>query len=128
MKMEEKKRDFWIGDNHTYLDADNILNAIIAGEWNENTAIAVREAALKFINMVDGKVDFLVDLDKAGKQSPETRKGARKLIEHEKIGKVAIFGLHPVARVLASFIMGVTKKEDMRFFKTKEEALAWLKE
>jgi hypothetical protein len=30
--------------------------------------------------------------------------------------------------VLASFVMGVTKKEEVYFFKTKEEALAWLKE
>jgi len=29
---------------------------------------------------------------------------------------------------MASFFMGASKKKDMRFFKTKEEALAWLKE
>jgi len=48
--------------------------------------------------------------------------------EYEKTGKVAVFGLHPVARVIASFVMGVSKNKDMRFFKAKEEALAWLKE
>ena len=50
------------------------------------------------------------------------------MLENEKIGKVALFGLHPVARVIAAFIMGITRKKDMRFFKSKEEALAWLKE
>jgi len=29
--------------------------------------------------------------------------------------------------VLASFLIGNTKKKDIAFFKTKEEALAWLK-
>ena len=48
--------------------------------------------------------------------------------EDEKLVKIAIFGLNPVARVIASFIMGVAKKKDQRFFKTKEEALAWLKQ
>ena len=48
--------------------------------------------------------------------------------ELEKIGKIAMFGMHPVARVVASFVMGVTNKEDMRFFKSKEDALLWLKE
>ena len=52
----------------------------------------------------------------------------QEAFEDEKIGKVALFGLHPVARVIASFVMGVTKKEDMRFFRTKEEALAWIKD
>ena len=34
--------------------------------------------------------------------------------------------MHPVARVLASFVMTITKKNEIDFFKTKEEALAWL--
>jgi len=50
------------------------------------------------------------------------------MLEHERTGKVALFGLNPVARVIASFVMGVTRKKDMRFFKTREEALAWLRE
>jgi hypothetical protein len=52
----------------------------------------------------------------------------KEIIENERTDRIAIFGLHPVARVIASFIMGVTKKKEMRFFKTKEEALRWLKE
>jgi hypothetical protein len=30
-------------------------------------------------------------------------------------------------RVLASFFMGLSKNKNMRFFKAKEEALAWFK-
>ena len=71
---------------------------------------------------------MLIDITKAKKQSPEARMTWKELSEHEKIEKIALFGLHPVARVLASFIIGQSKKKDMRFFKTKEEALAWLKE
>ncbi|MBE3122383.1 MAG: STAS/SEC14 domain-containing protein [Thermoplasmata archaeon] len=80
------------------------------------------------MNMVKGKVNILVDLNQFGKASPESRKIFKEISEYEKTGKVAIFGTHPVARVLASFVMGITKKKDMRFFKTKEEAYAWLKE
>ncbi len=50
------------------------------------------------------------------------------MLEDKIFGKVALFGLHPVARVVASFFMGATKKKDMRFYKTRGEALAWLKE
>jgi hypothetical protein len=52
------------------------------------------------------------------------REAAEKVFK----GKMAYFGMHPVARVIASFMMGVTRKQNMRFFKTREEALAWLKE
>ncbi len=78
--------------------------------------------------IVEGEMDVLIDANKVCKPSRKTRERIRKNFEGEGIGKVAIFGMHPVARVLASFIMGVTKKEDMRFLKTKEDALVWLKE
>jgi hypothetical protein len=48
--------------------------------------------------------------------------------EDTKTGKTAFFGMHPVARVIASFVMGVSPNKMMRFFKTKEDALIWLRE
>jgi len=46
--------------------------------------------------------------------------------QNEKIRKIAIWGLSPVARVIASFVMGISKK-DIRFFNSEEKALSWLK-
>jgi len=126
--IEEKNREIWVGENRLYLGEDNILYITNIGEIDEKTAIAMGEAVLKLVNMVEGKVCTLTDLNKAGKTSPEARKVFKELAEHEKQGKNAFFGIHPVAGVLASFFMGITKKKDMRFFKTKEEALVWLKE
>ena len=126
--MENKDRKIWVGENWAYLGEDNITYFVLVGEHDENIAIACGEAFLKLINMVEGKVNALGDINKTGKQSPEARKIWKKISENEKVGKLALIGMHPVARVLASFIIGTTKKKDMRFFKTKEEALAWLKE
>ena len=126
--INEKEREIWVGENRYYLGEDNILYITPVGEFDEEIALAVKEVMLKFFNMVEGKTNLLVDLNKAGKHSSEARKIVKEFTEHEKAGKVAVFGLHPVARVLASFIMGISQKKDMRFFKTKEEALAWLKE
>ena len=134
--MEEKlveikqvsEREIWVGESRLYLGEDNILYINIVGEVDEKTAIAIKEADLKFKNIVEEKFDVLADLNRTGKPSIEARSIWRKMAEHEKSGKIAMFGMHPVARVIASFIMGVTKKKDMRFFKTKEDALAWLKE
>ena len=91
-------------------------------------AIKFDEATLKLMNMVEGKVNLFIDLSRTGLATSESRKIGKRRFELEKIGKVAMFGMHPVARVLASFVMGVTKKEDMRFFKSKDKALSWLKE
>ena len=85
------------------------------------------DACLKLANMVDGKVNCLVDLNSAGKPSVEARKVGMEGFRNKKFGKIALIGSHPVAKVLAFFVMGVIKKKDMRFFKTKEEALKWLK-
>lgn len=64
----------------------------------------------------------------AGKEASEARKIFKEISENNKVEKISMIGLHPVARVLASFIMGISRNKNMRIFKTKEEALAWLKE
>ena len=126
--MEEKDRETWVGGNRIYLGEDNVLCVTIFGEVDEKIEIGINEACLKLVNMVEGRVNTLIDLNKAGKSSPEARKRQREMSEHEKTGKLALFGLHPVARVVASFLMGISQKKDVRFFKTREEALAWFKE
>ena len=134
--MEEKpieikqvsEREIRVGENILYLRENNILDITNVGEIDEKTAIAMKEALLKLMNMVEGKVHALTDLNKAGKTTPQARNIFRGLAEHEKAGKVAQVGMHPVARVLGAFVMGVSKKKDFRFFKTREQALVWLKQ
>ena len=122
------EREIWVGENKYCLGEDDMLYITPAGNFDETTALEVKEVMLKFFDMVEGKVNLLIDLNKAGKHSSQARKIVKEFAEHGKVGKAAVFGLHPVAKVLASFIMGASQKGDMRFFTTKEEALAWLKE
>ena len=131
---EEEVRAVWkgvrevlVGHERLRLGEDNILYITSEGEIKKEEATAVRDAMLKFFNMAEGRIDLLIDLNKGGKQTPEARDTWKQLSENEKTGKIAIFGMHPVARIIASFVIGVTKKKDMLFFKTREEALAWLK-
>ena len=122
------EREIWIEKNRFYLGEDNIFYMTIVHEQDEGIALAMRDTFFTLLRMVEGKVNIFTDSNKGGKASPEARRIFKEMMENEKVGKIAIFGLHPVSRMLASFIMGVIKKEDMCFFKTKEEALAWLKE
>ena len=134
--MEEKsvevkqvsEREIWIGEHRLYLGEDNILYVTSVGEIDDEIAVGFKEAILKLGNMVEGKMNVINDLNKGGKTSPGARKLFKGLSEYQKLGKVALWGLHPVARVLGAFAMGISKKKDFRFFKTKEEALAWLKQ
>lgn len=126
--MGVKRGVIWIGESSVYLGDDNIIYATPIGDIDEKTAIEFVDNILKFADMVDGKVNSLIGLDKAGKPSIKARKIGEDALKHEKVGKLAFYGLHPVSKMLASFAMGIIKKKDMRFFKTKEEALAWLKE
>ena len=136
VKIEEKpveikqvsEREIWVGENRIYLGEDNILYVTVVGDIDDKMAIAIKEADLKFKNTVEEEFDVLGDLNKSGKHSPEARKIWKEMTEDDKTGKVAICGMHPVARIIASFVMGVSRKKDMRFFKTREEALSWLRE
>jgi len=124
--VEEKETEAWIGKSRMVL-SDDILFVQGVGDIDDEMALEIKDTANKFLDMVDGKLNILMDMDKAGKPSPKARKSYMELSEDERIGKVALYGIHPVAKVLASFVIGVTKKKEVRFFSSKEEALAWLK-
>ena len=129
-KVEIKQisdREFLIGESKYYLGEDDILYVTQIGDIDEIIIVKYKETIFKLMNLVEGKVDAIIDLNKTRKQSPTARKAWKELNENKKVGKVALYGLHPVSRVIASFVIGVSQKKDMQFFKTKEEALKWIK-
>ena len=125
---DENNREIWVDQNRLYLGEDNILYETVVGDVDEKIAIAIRDVSIKMRSYVEGKTKILIDLTKAGRPTAGARRIGQGLIAHEGIGKIALFGKNSTARVIASFVMGASKKKDMRFFKTKKEALTWLKE
>ena len=124
--MDESIETIW--EDSVYLRDRSILHIVAKEETDDATADMAMELAEEVRKKVDGKLKILIDLNSAKKQSPHARDVWRKLNDHETTGKVAMFGVHPVARVLASFVIGITKKKNHRFFKTEQEALLWLRE
>ena len=120
-------KELVIGKNRSILLNDNIIFVIAIGEQTDEIAGLHEKGIAKLKEHIKGEVSFLIDLNLAGKSTPGARKIWNKLSENKDTNKVALYGLHPVARVLASFVMTITKKNEIDFFKTKEEALAWLK-
>ena len=126
--MNEEDREIRVGENRFYLGEDEIMYVELAGEYEVEDALTLRDAYLKLLRTVEGKVNILVDNSKSGKPSQEARKIFAEMIEHELCGKIAVFGLNPVARVIASFVFGNSKNKNTQIFKTKDEALPWLNE
>jgi hypothetical protein len=116
------------GANEITLMEGNILFCIAKGIQTDQMAMAQKEINRKFSQMVNGKVNFLIDLNECGKNSPLARKIWKEETDDEGTNKVALYGIHPVARVVAIFVMKVVSKNNIQFFTNREEALKWIKQ
>ncbi len=127
--MVDTDRTAQVGENTIYLNEEDMFFLTIVGEIDDKIAVdfikALEELEVKFEKR---KRNLFIDNNNAGKITSKARKIFHELDNRETTGKVAVFGLHPVARVLASFYMGVSRNKKMRFFTTKEDALDWLRE
>jgi hypothetical protein len=125
--MVYQLKEISVGKSKLFLRDDDILTIVVVGDINATIAEGICEAARKLKEgiRISDDAKILVDNTLSGKQSPE----ARRIFEFQtKEGQdtVAIFGLHPVARVLASFFIKTFSKGKSRFFSSQEEAVNWL--
>jgi len=124
--MEGKNNEIWTGENRFHLGEDGIMYVELVGEYDLQETLALKNAFLKLLRLAEGKVNILVDNSSSKKPSKEGRKVLAEMIEDKQCGKIAVLGLNPVSRLIASFVLGNSK--NTHIFKTKEEALVWLKE
>ena len=113
------EREISVGENRFYLGEDNILYGTVGGEVDDEVGIALVETINKLKKIVEGKMDVLIDANRASKPSQKTKERIRKNFEGEGIGKVAIFGMNPVVRVYSIFCYGYHEKGRFSFFQVK---------
>ena len=113
-------------EQHIFYVEDNILHIISNGDTDEKTAIRIKKVILKFFG-ARSKTNIFVDMNNFGKITPEARRIAKEVMNDEKTGYIAFVGNHPVARVIAEFLMLISGNKKSRFFSNPEEALQWLK-
>jgi hypothetical protein len=118
--------EFTIGENRISLLDNSTIYIEAIGEQTDEHAREISKLYKKIYSDVQGKLKQLVNLNHSGKSSPKARQVYEEMNNHERTYKVAVFGIHPVARVLAAFVTGLTRKKNIEFFSNKEDALEWL--
>ncbi len=126
--VKEITKEYWVGKNRMYLKDDGIIYIDADGDIDKDLALKQIEIALQIHRVIQKKINLFIDLSNAGKQSPEARVLWREINQRAEINKIAYYGLNFISRIVASFIMGKLKKSNIRFFKSKSEAVQWLKE
>jgi hypothetical protein len=115
------------GANEIKLMEGNILFCKAKGIQTDQMALAQKGINKQFSQLVKGKINYLIDLNECGKNTPLARKIWKEETDDEGTNKVALFGLHPVARVVATFVMQIASRNNIKFFTNMEEALRWIK-
>jgi hypothetical protein len=125
---ELSKTEFWIGPTQVKVINGNLVNIKAVGPQNYDTAMAHVAIFNQIYNEAKRPIMFLVDLNHAGKNSAEARKVWKDISENQNTYKVGLVGIHPVARVIAGFVMIISASSKMQFFSTPEKALRWIYE
>jgi len=98
-------------------------------EWLEEDAIRFKKELFEILDKTEGKAKILGDASGAGfGPTFKARKIYTEIIKSPKIGKAAIFGLNRSNKVIVSFLLKASGKNDLKVFSNEEEALKWLKE
>ena len=120
------EKEFCLGENKIIMLNDTTLYVQVVGEQTDEAAEILKAKYPEVFSLFPGKIKHLIDLNRSGKSTPAARRVYKELNDHVLTEKVAVFGMSPLSRILASFVMGLSTKKNIRFFPTKEEALSWL--
>jgi len=112
--------------NKCWLESD-IVHYNIVAPVDEEEGLRLYNCGRKAIENGDATL-IAIDLQESPRQfSSGARKVWVQLLQNPKVHKTAIFGGSVFVRTVASFVIAAAGRKNIRFFLTKKEALAWLK-
>lgn len=106
---------------------DNIVNFSIRAAINPEEALRLSTVGRDLIESCAAAY-ILIDLHQSTEFSSSARKIWAEFLKNDKIKRAAIFGGNVFIKTIATFVIAATGKKNVRFFNTKEEARAWIKE
>lgn len=112
------------------MDDDGILWIVIEGDFDEQAAEASTREMEPFLTAATEAqpLRMLSDVRKAGKLSSKARRTIAAGGQDPRTGRNAVLGVSRYARVLVGFLSKASGQDNIRFFDSEAEALAWLKE
>lgn len=126
--LQVGENEYHIGKSRTVFIDKKIIHVAPEGEITTEMALKHVELDSKLLQIAEGQVNYLINLNKSGKNSLAANEMFKNLCHHPKVNKIAIYGLNPVARVIAAFVIGLDPNKKQQFFKTEEQARNWLSE
>jgi len=109
---------------------ENLFTVAINGLWTEEDAKTL-DVELKQMLPATGKRQAVIDMDKGIRyEGTEARRlTAKTLVEHN-ISHLAVYNARPAVRILVKILLQMVSEgtTQARFFATRDEALAWLRE
>jgi len=119
------------GEYKIWWDEKNCIGRIfVSGEIQIEESLKITKESIKIAEQYGKKKGWLINAVKVTKPIFSLR--LRKIMAEAKkvmsFGKVAVVCTSTVLRVTMSFVLVAVRKKNVKFFKTEEEALKWLKE
>jgi len=114
----------------TTLDpVDKIITASITGLWTEEDA-ALLDVELRKLLPQSGYAQAAIDMTAAIRYSgTDARRLTAKILQDHAITHLAIYNARPAVRILVKILLNLASDATVaRFFETREEAVAWLKQ
>jgi len=113
----------------TFDPADKIVAVSITGLWTEEDAAAL-DAELRKLLPQAGNSQILINLDAAIRFSgTESRRVTAKVLKNHAITHLAVYNARPAVRILVKIMLKLVADATVaRFFETRSEAVAWLKQ
>ncbi len=115
--------------HETSMGDDGILRIAFTGDVSKRDLEAFLNDFTPFLEAATEArpVLTLVNSSQTGKYSLAARRIYLELNQDPRVGKAAVIGASRYARVLASFVLKATRRDNIRFFDSEKKAIAWLK-
>ncbi|MEZ5070549.1 MAG: STAS/SEC14 domain-containing protein [Bacteroidales bacterium] len=118
---------YMVGENEVFFRSSGIIHIILRGEQTAEIARSFQDNHELALAKFGGPIDYLIDMNQAGKVTPKARRMVKDLALSMDTGKVAVFGAHSLAKFYANLVLSSFGRDNSRFFPTKEQAEDWLK-
>ena len=109
---------------------ENVIRNEMIGHFTAEDALAYEQEIKVHYEEADSigkQLHIYVDTSQFEKLSVEGRRTFSKMNQDNRLGRIASTGGNRILNTLARFIMIASKRNNIRYFSSEEEALDWLK-